>query len=108
MKNKREFYGNPKAYQTSFEEDQLLGYVSRDTEGMCFVSQFSAFKRDKELKGGGMLSDIFPFKFVAKQSNPKILNHREATKSDDHEQFMGSMREEVDKLFDKRIYKIVP
>ena len=53
-------------------------------------------------------ADLNPISYVAKNSNPNILSHRNAMKADDHDKFLSSMREEMDKLFDNDIYEIVP
>ena len=40
--------------------------------------------------------------------NPNILFHRDAMKADDYEQFLKSMKNEIDKLLENEIYEIVP
>ena len=57
---------------------------------------------------GHLLSEITPFTYIAKGGNPNILNHRDAMKADDNEQFLTSMKQEVDKLLENEIYEIVP
>eukprot|EP00957_Ditylum_brightwellii_P014969 1128635-Ditylum_brightwellii.AAC.1 len=57
----------------------------------------------------GEINDLHPLALIAgTNANPNILNHREAMKADDKEQFLSAMEEEIERMIEKGIFKIVP
>eukprot|EP00957_Ditylum_brightwellii_P067042 5089097-Ditylum_brightwellii.AAC.1 len=57
----------------------------------------------------GETNEFHPIALVAgTNSNPNILSHGEAMKSDDKEQFHKTMEEEIERMIEKEIFEIVP
>ena len=59
---------------------------------------------------GNFANGRIPMKFLtqkqASNANPNILGHRDAMSDPDIEDFLDSMKDEMDKLWDSDVYKI--
>eukprot|EP00957_Ditylum_brightwellii_P157070 11954434-Ditylum_brightwellii.AAC.1 len=57
----------------------------------------------------GETNESNPLALVAgTNSNPNIFSHREAMKSDDKDQFHKAMEEEIERMIEKEIFKVIP
>eukprot|EP00957_Ditylum_brightwellii_P069332 5263545-Ditylum_brightwellii.AAC.1 len=57
----------------------------------------------------GAINDLHPLALIAGiNANPNILNHREAMKRDDKEQFLSAMEKEIERMIENGIFEIVP
>ena len=51
-------------------------------------------------------NDVDPIHAFMAQGNPNVLNHKDAMKSDDHEQFLDSMLDEVTRLDNSEVWEL--
>ena len=54
----------------------------------------------------GEFNDLHPWALAA-SANPNILSHSQAKKAHDWEEFVKAMKEEVDKMLENNIFKLV-
>jgi len=82
-------------------------FIAKDNNGTSATTMIADLQR-RESFCDNYLLDIQCLAYVAKNGNPNILTHRDAMKADDNDQFLVSMKEEIDNLLKNQIYEVVP